>query len=193
MSFLEYVRGPIEARGVDWVVIDVNGLGIRAIVAAGSAEALPTSGEVRLWTYLYVREDRREVYGFRSVEERAAFVQLLGVSGIGAKTAMALLLLGVDRLAALIEGGDQTALAKTPGVGPKTASRIILELKGKVHSALGTSTAGGDGEVLEALMSFGLPRTEAAAALALVPPDPSRSIEQTIMLAFQAHGARKTR
>ena len=192
MSFLEYVRGPVQARGVDWVVVDINGLGIRATVPAGSAEALPTSGEVRLWTYLYVREDKREVYGFRSLEERAAFVQLIGVSGIGAKTAMALLLLGVERLAALVESGDQTALAKTPGVGPKTASRIILELKGKLEGAVG-APAGGDNEALEALMSFGLPRAEALAALANVPPDPARPIEQTIMLAFQAHGARKTR
>jgi len=192
MSFLEYVRGPIEGRGVDWVVIDVGGLGIRVNVPAGSTEALPTGGDARLWTYLYVREDVRAVYGFRTPDDRAVFVQLLGLSGVGPKMAMSLLLMGVDRLAATIEAGDEAALAKTPGVGKKTAQRIILELRGKMRGG-GELAAGGDGDIVEGLIGLGLSRAEAVAVLAAVPLDPSRTIQETIMLAFQAYGARKAR
>jgi holliday junction DNA helicase RuvA len=193
MSYLEYVRGPVEGRGVDWVVIDVGGLGMRVNVLAGSTEALPTTGEARLWTYLHVREDVRAVYGFRTPEERAVFVQLLGVSGVGPKMAMALLLLGPERLATTIDAGDEAALAKAPGVGKKTAQRIILELKGKIQGGGGATAVGGDGDVLDALVGAGLSRAEALAVLAQVPPDPSRTIQETIILAFQAYGARKAR
>jgi Holliday junction DNA helicase RuvA len=193
MSFLEYVRGPVERRGVDWVVIDVGGLGIRVNVLAGSTEALPSAGEVRLWTYLHVREDVRAVYGFRAPEERAVFVQLLGVTGVGPKMAMALLLLGAERLAATVDAGDEAALAKAPGVGKKTAQRIILELKGKIQGGGSLPAAGGDGDVLDALIGAGLSRAEAMSVLAQVPPDPSRTIQETIILAFQAYGARKAR
>ena len=195
MSFLEYVTGRVEERGADWVVLDVRGFGLRVSVPMGTTGALPAPGaEVKLWTHLYIREDQRAVYGFGSVDERALFVQLLGVSGVGPRTALAALsLYGAEGLAAAIEGGDEAKLKRVPGLGKKTAATIVLHLKGKVAAPAGVAAPASDG-VLDALMSFGgLTRGEATALLATLPPDPSRSVEDTLRLAFLAHGARNAR
>jgi Holliday junction DNA helicase RuvA len=163
-------------------------------VPASTAETLTVGDTAKLWSHLYVREDVRALYGFRTTAERALFLQMLGVSGVGPRTALsALSLLGAERLAAAIESGDETALARIPGVGKRTATRIATELRGKMP-ALGDGVVAvtGTGSLLDALIAFGFSRSEAATALASVPPDPERSEEETLRLAFQAHGARTT-
>ena len=193
---LEYVRGRVQERGADWVVLDLHGLGLRLQAPAGTLEDLPPAGsEVRLWTHLYVREDARALYGFGSQQERALFVQLLGVSGVGPRVALATLsMLNADRLATAIESGDEATLARIPGVGKKTASRMVLDLKGKVQAPVvdGILPAGDDG-ALDALIALGWTRAEAAAALTAVPRDPARPLEETIRLALREHYARGAR
>ena len=193
---LEYIRGRVEERGLDWVVVDLHGMGLRVNVPTSTATNLPAAGDdLKLWTHLYVREDMRAVYGFSSVGERALFVQLLGVGGVGPRVALAALsMLNADRLAAAIESGDEATLARIPGVGKKTASRMVLDLKGKVQADLtdGAPLAG-DGAVMDALLSMQLTRAEAAAALASLPLDPNRSEEETMRRALQAYYARGAR
>jgi Holliday junction DNA helicase RuvA len=101
-------------------------------------------------------------------------------------------MLGAERLAAAIEGGDEAALSRVPGVGKRTATRITTELKGKMPLlGNGVAAATGTSSLLDALIAFGgLSRSEAAAALAAVPPDPDRTEEETLRLAFRAHGSR---
>lgn len=194
---LEYVSGRLEERGADWVVIDLRGLGLRISVPSSTAEALPASGsEVKLWTHLYVREDIRAIYGFATAEERALFLLLLGVSGVGAKTALsALSMYPPQHLAAAIDSGDETALTRVQGLGKKTASMIVLNLKGKLPAfgTGGVAAAVADGSVLDALLGLGLSRPEAATLLATLPLDPERSEEETLRLAFQAYNSRSGR
>ena len=193
---LEYIRGRVEERGLDWVVVDLHGMGLRVNVPTSTATNLPAAGDdLKLWTHLYVREDMRAVYGFTSVGERALFVQLLGVGGVGPRVALAALsMLNADRLAAAIESGDEATLARIPGVGKKTASRMVLDLKGKVQAGLTDGApAAGDGAVMDALLSMQLTRAEAAAALASLPLDPNRSEEETMRRALQAYYARGAR
>ena len=193
---LEYIRGRVEERGLDWVVVDLHGMGLRVNVPTSTATNLPAAGDdLKLWTHLYVREDMRAVYGFSSVGERALFVQLLGVGGVGPRVALAALsMLNADRLAAAIESGDEATLARIPGVGKKTASRMVLDLKGKVQAGLTDGApAAGDGAVMDALLSMQLTRAEAAAALASLPLDPNRSEEETMRRALQAYYARGAR
>jgi Holliday junction DNA helicase RuvA len=176
------------------VVLDLRGLGLRVQVPAGTAGGLPAAGsDVKLWTYLYVREDVRAIYGFSSPHERALFVQLLGVSGVGPRVALATLsMLSGERLAAAIESGDEATLARIPGVGRRTASRMVLDLRGKLphdFAADGAAPAGDEG-ILEGLVGWGIPRAEAAAILASLPLDPTRDEGATLTLAFQAWAAR---
>ncbi|MGE0544856.1 MAG: Holliday junction branch migration protein RuvA [Dehalococcoidia bacterium] len=193
MSFVEYVFGRIADRGADWVVVDLHGMGLRIGVPMSTAEALTPGEDAKLWCHLYIREDVRALYGFGTTAERGVFLQLLGVGGVGPRTALsALSMLGAERLAAAIEGGDEAALSRIPGVGKRTATRIATELKGKMPAlGDGVAAAAGTGSLLDALMTFGgLSRSEASAALASVPPDPDRTEDETLRLAFRAHGTR---
>jgi len=192
MSPIEYVAGRVDERGVDWVVLQVGGFGLRLNVPVATAAALALGVEAKLWAHLYVREDIRALYAFAAPDERGLFLQLLAVNGVGPKMALAALsLLGVDRLARAIESGDEAALARIPGVGRKTASRIVIDLRGKVHAPLvANEPAAGDTWVLDALIGMGLSRGEAADALAAVPPAAGRSDEEALLLALRAHGTR---
>jgi holliday junction DNA helicase RuvA len=191
---IEYLRGRLAERGPDWVVLDVGGIGFRVSVPATTLADLPGEGEVRLWTHYHVREDVRAIYGFSTASDRDVFLLLLGVNGVGPRIALAALsLLPADRLAAAVEAGDEGALARVPGVGRKTAQRMVLDLKGKLSAAGGAAAAGpasptsGEGLVVDALTSLGLSRAEVAAALATLPADGARSDEETLRLALQAH------
>jgi len=131
---------------------------------------LPAVGDpVTLHTHLVVREDIQALYGFGTLEERAAFRQLLKISGIGARTALSLLSgLSVTELAQAVALQEAARLTKIPGIGRKTAERLLLELKGKLADAKPTS-AGGASDVLNALLGLGYSEKEAAAALKGLP------------------------
>jgi len=131
---------------------------------------LPAVGDpVTLHTHLVVREDIQALYGFATLEERAVFRQLLKISGIGARTALSLLSgLSVTELAQAVALQEAARLTKIPGIGRKTAERLLLELKGKLADAKPTS-AGGASDVLNALLGLGYSEKEAAAALKGLP------------------------
>ena len=183
------LRGEIVSRGPDHVVVEVGGVGYKVFVPRQ-----PDGTRVLFHTHQVVREDGQFLYGFATPEELALFELLIGVSGVGPKAALALL--GTARpadLAAAIVSGDAEALARAPGVGKKTAERLIVDLKGK----LGALASGGlasaalpDDEVAAALVALGFSVAEAAAALRGAPPPGAARAEERLAAALRGASRR---
>lgn len=181
------VRGEIVARGSDHVIVDVRGIGYKVFVPRH-----PASDVVSLHTHQVVREDAQQLYGFETREELALFEMLIGVSGVGPRSALALL--SVSRpaqLAAAIASGDVAALAKAPGVGKKTAERLIVDLKSKVsRDGIEREPAGApvDDEAASALQALGYTAAEALAALRGAPPAGKATTEERVTAALRSAG-----
>ncbi len=132
---ISYVKGRIEEKNEDSIVIDNNGIGYEIFVPITVMEKLPTLGqEIKIYTYFHVKEDGMSLYGFLNREDLKVFRLLLGVNGIGPKGALGILsVLSADDLRFAVLSGDAKTIAKAPGVGNKTAQKVILELKDKVE------------------------------------------------------------
>ena len=162
------------------VTIDVHGLGYEVDVPMSTFYNLPATGEkVSLFTHLAIREDGHFLYGFGSQDERAAFRQLLKISGIGARTALAVLSgLSVNELAQAVAMQEAGRLTKIPGIGKKTAERLLLELRDKLPRAAaggakvgaGETAADATGDILNALLALGYNEREALGAMKALPP-----------------------
>lgn len=177
-----YIRGELVEKNEDLIVIESNGIGYEIFVPGKIMEELPDIGnEIRIYTYFYVREDSNVLYGFLTKEDKYIFKLLLGVSGIGPKGALAILsVLSPDDLRFAVLSEDVKTISKAPGVGTKTAQRLIIELKDKlsleeaftlkseheanVVNSLGTVKT----EAIEALVALGYQPTEAAKAVRMV-------------------------
>ena len=131
---LAYIKGTLEMKMTEYVVIDVGGLGYKVFMSSIGMEKLGNIGEkVKVYTYYRVREDDISIYGFNSNEELRMFELLLSVSGVGAKTALAMLAVCTpSEFVLAIVSEDINVLTSIPGIGPKSAKRIILELKDKI-------------------------------------------------------------
>ncbi len=131
-----YLNGIVEYLEIDNAVIDVNGIGFNVKISASTADRMPGIGEaVKIFTYTSVREDAFELYGFLSRDELGFFKLLITVSGIGPKGALSILsVMSPDDLRFAIMAGDAKTLSKAPGVGKKTAERMVLELKDKISN-----------------------------------------------------------
>lgn len=131
---LAYIKGTLEMKMTEYVVIDVGGLGYKIFMSEVGIEKLGNIGEnVKVHTYYRVREDDISIYGFNTLEELKMFELLLGVSGVGAKTALAMLVVcEPSEFALAVIAEDVKTLTGIPGIGPKSAKRIILELKDKM-------------------------------------------------------------
>lgn len=179
---IAYVKGTVEYIEEDNVVIDVGGIGYNVKVSADTAARMPGVGEqTKLYTYMNVREDAVSLFGFFSRDDLAVFRQCITVSGIGPKGALAILsTLNADSLRFAILSGDAKAISKAPGIGIKTAERLILELRGKIRAEdtliakemadySGASNAAADTaqkrEAVEALVSLGYGQAEALKAV----------------------------
>ena len=168
--------GRLVSKHPPQVTLDVGGVGYELDVPMSTFYNLPAAGDTAtLYTHLVVREDAHTLYGFASLEERSAFRQLIRISGIGARTALALLSgLSVAELAQAVATQDSARLTKVPGIGKKTAERLLLELKGKLAEALpgagGAAPAGTAADILNALLALGYSEKEAAAAAKTLPP-----------------------
>lgn len=160
------------------LVIDVQGVGYEVDVPMSTFYNLPKTGDsVSLFTHLVVREDAHLLFGFLTERERAVFRQLLKISGVGARTALSVLSgMSVDELAQAVMLQETARLTKVPGIGKKTAERLLLELKGKLATdAAGARPAGvapGAGnDVLNALLALGYNEREALFAVKNLPPE----------------------
>jgi Holliday junction DNA helicase RuvA len=173
------IRGVVDERGDDWVIISVVGVGMLASVPSSTAASMVLGQPGALFTHLHVREDALTLFGFSSREELVLFEQLISVSGVGPRVALGLLsALDHGQLAGAIASGRADVLRKVPGVGQKTAERIVLDLRDKVlPPAAGVDVASqtqftgtqADAEVVSALMGLGYTQQEAVAAAERLP------------------------
>ena len=189
------IHGVLEACRADQAIIRVGGFSVRVFAPTSTLKQLNETGmEITLHTHFHVREDGMMLYGFSSAEDRDAFEQLIAVSGVGPKVALALLsFMDARTLFKAIADEDQQRLALAPGVGKRLAARLVLELKGKLPSlaALGGSSIGytsgkTQAEVLEALIGLGYSASEAQAALGKIPQDQDMTLEQQITFALRS-------
>jgi Holliday junction DNA helicase RuvA len=160
------LSGRLAAKQPPQVLLDVAGVAYELDVPMSTFYNLPASGEpVSLYTHLVVREDAHTLYGFATLEERSAFRQLIRISGVGARTALAVLSgLSVGDLSHAVAMQDAAALTRIPGIGKKTAERLLLELKGKLAEA-GAAPAQQGSDVVNALVALGYSDKEAVAAV----------------------------
>jgi Holliday junction DNA helicase RuvA len=174
---IERLRGQLVEKDMEGVVVDVGGVGYRASTSGNTLRALPPVGEeCVLHTRMVVREDAMLLFGFAERGERAAFDSLTAVSKIGPKLALAILSrMEPQEVAEAVGRGDVLKLASVPGLGRKTAERLVLELRGKNLAAFDPGLAGGNAggpyvEAREALTALGYSIDEAEKALKEVPP-----------------------
>lgn len=181
---IAFVKGLLEIVTENCIVVDNHGVGFEILVPGSVISSLPPLGrEVKIYTYTYVREDALQLYGFLTRDEMNMFKLLITVNGIGPKGALGILsIMDVDTLRFAILAGDSKAIARAPGIGAKTASKLILELKDKCsiedmldggEQTFDRSGAKGEsggvnvaqGEAIEALVALGYSATEATAAV----------------------------
>ena len=181
-----YFKGSLEEINVDFVVVENNGIGYKIFVPASVINSFPARGsEIKLFTYLHVKDDGLSLYGFLDKDSLELFRQLLGVSGVGPKGALGILsIMDTDALRFAILSDDAKSISKAPGIGAKTASKLILELKDKVDFEEAVDTmltqgeqnaaeaAAGAGDVgyrandaIQALVALGYSSTEAVKAV----------------------------
>jgi len=187
------LHGKLESLGSDWAIINVGGIGFQVFMPTSTLSTLGATGdEVELHTHLHLREDNVALYGFTSPDELRLFQTLIGVSGIGPKLALAMLSsLSVEQIIMAIVTGSIDLLTITPGIGKKTASRIILELKEKIGAGWvitpATQFAQENTDVLAALTALGYSAAEATRAVATLPAT-ELSLEDKIKLSLQYLG-----
>lgn len=168
---IAHVTGRLSGKSASSCVVEVGGIGLRLYMSTGALSHLPAEGdEVTIFTILHVREDELTLFGFESLEERELFERLITVSGVGPKVALsALSALSPSDLAGAIAREDDALIATVPGIGRKTAQRLIIELKDKIGAGELGPRSGSRGsagaEAADALVSMGFSTAEAAVAL----------------------------
>lgn len=184
------LAGILLEKNPPQLLVDCQGVGYEVDVPMSTFYNLPGAGEkVVLLTHMVVREDAQLLYGFGSAEERAVFRQLIKIAGIGARTALSILSgMSVADLAQAVTRQEAGRLTKIPGIGKKTAERLLLELKGKLGADLGAAAGVAQGDastdILNALLALGYSEKEAALALKQVPA--GAGVSEGIKLALKA-------
>lgn len=196
-----YFKGKIAAKEPDLAIVEVNGIGYNIRISAGTASLLPPVGEeAKLYTYTSVREDAIALYGFLTKDDLDIFKLLIGVNGIGPKGGQSILsVMSPDELRFAVLSGDAKMIAKAPGIGSKTAQRIILDMRDKVslEDTLHADADGGQAvydvafsdsvrEAVEALTALGYGVTEATRAVKAV-KDAERMAAEEILKASLKH------
>ena len=191
--------GIVAEKTADSIVLDVNGVGYLLLVSGATLQMAPPVGErMKLYSSLNVREDAMELFGFYSREEKAMYERLKGVSGVGSRTALQILsAMSVRDLSLALVSGDASALTRVPGIGKKTAQRLVLELKDKVEDSQLTgmgagvsprsASAGPEGEAVAALVALGYSASEAAKAVSRVAGQTEKT-DELIFLALKGLG-----
>ena len=184
------LTGTLGDKNPPQVLVECGGVGYEVDVPMSTFYNLPGVGEkITLLTHFVVREDAQLLYGFGSAGEREAFRQLIKISGVGPRTALSVLSgMSVADIAQAVTAQDAGRLVKVPGIGKKTAERLLLELKGKFGPDLGAGAAGApsdtQGDILQALVALGYSDKEAAASLKALPKDVG--VSEGIKLALKA-------
>ena len=186
--------GIVAEKNADSIVLDVNGVGYLLFVSGATLSMAPAVGErMKLYSVLNVREDAMELFGFYSREEKRMYERLKGVSGVGSRTALQILSsMSVRDLSLALVAGDANALTRVPGIGKKTAQRLVLELKDKVEDSQLTGSAaaispksadaGPEAEAVAALVALGYSASEAARAVSRFAGQTEKSGELIFMV-----------
>ncbi len=192
---LAFVKGKLDTVTGDYIIVENQGNGYEILVPGSVIQAMPQVGnEVKIYTYLYVREDVLQLYGFLTKDQLDMFKLLITVNGIGPKGALGILtVMDVDTLRLAILSDDAKSIAKSPGIGAKTAGKLILELKDKCHledildsggdrtSPLAeTADSGARNDAIQALVALGYSASEAAAAVRKVKVSEDMSVEDIL-------------
>ena len=200
IHLISYIKGTVAYKGKDSVVIENHGIGYQIKVPSRVLEGVNSGEEAMLHTYLYVREDQLALFGFSSIQELETFQILLGISGIGPKAALSVLsTMSVEDLYYAVFSEDAKSIAKTPGIGPKGAKRMIIELKDKLNledleSVSGTEEAApqsssteGDSiaDTVQALVALGYSNGAAYRAVHSVPEAEKLDAEQLLKEALK--------
>jgi Holliday junction DNA helicase RuvA len=166
------LRGTVIMKGLQFVVIETGGIGLKVFASSRALSQLPVGQPASLFSHLQVKEDALDLYGFISLGEMNFFEMLIGISGVGPKSALAVLnVAALAELFAAIQEGRADLLTQASGIGRKTAERIILELRGKVSNAESSTVVKrmeGDTDLIETLTGLGYRREQAKAAVARV-------------------------
>jgi len=175
-SMISHITGKILLKGDRFVVLDVSGVGYKIYVSIDTMRALGDKGEeISFWTHLAVREDALDLYGFADYAEVELFEMLIGISGVGPKSALGIMgVAPLDTLKTAIASGDTTYLTKVSGIGKKNAQKIILELRDKLGVLESSSTNGAlkeESDAIDGLQSLGYSATEAREALKEIPQE----------------------
>ena len=178
---ISYIKGNLVHRGESYIILETGGIGYQIFVSPGFLSKMPETGrEMKIFTYMSVKEDGISLFGFSSKEEQEMFLKLLTVGGVGPKGALGFLSqLSPQEIVMAILSGDEKTLSKAPGVGRKTAQRVILELKDKCSTEDGIAISmetgeeagavgGAKFEAIEAMTALGYSRSEAAKAVGQV-------------------------
>jgi Holliday junction DNA helicase RuvA len=184
------LEGILEYRGNDSIIINVGGIGFEVHVPGSTLSQLgAVKGKVSLYTHLHVREDNVSLYGFTSSEELALFKNLISVSGVGPKLALALLsTLNPEQLVMAIASGDIDLMSQAPGIGKKMANRLVVELRGKLEKEwkeVALPPASESADVIVALTGLGYSLAEATRAVSKLPDSEELSLEEKIKMALQ--------
>ena len=173
-----HIEGTVAEKNADSIVLDVHGVGFLLTVSGATLAAAPVAGErMKLYTVLNVREDAMELFGFYSREEKRMYERLRGVSGVGSRMAMQVLSgMSLRDLSVALAAGDVHALTRIPGIGKKTAQRLVLELRDKIDETQLTgasvspiaASSGPEAEAVSALIALGFTASEAAKAVGQV-------------------------
>jgi Holliday junction DNA helicase RuvA len=189
MSLIDYVAGEVRSLEKESVVVSIGGVGLRVLVPRSVLEVAQVGRPVTIFTNLVVREDALTLYGFATEEERALFNTLTSVTGVGPKLGLSILsTLTVEQLRSAVVREEAAILTRVPGVGKKTAEKIVFELKGKMGDTVlqGLTVVDDvDQEVLAVLTSLGYSIVEAQGAIQSIPRDAARDMETRVMLALQ--------
>ena len=183
------LTGVLGEKNPPEVLVECGGVGYEVLVPMSTYYNLPARGEpVSLLTHFVVREDAQLLYGFATAAERESFRQLIKISGVGPRTALAVLSgMTVADLAQAVTAQEAGRLVKVPGIGKKTAERLLLELKGKLGADIGVAAGaqvGNQGDILQALVALGYSDKEASLALKPLPADVS--VSDGIKMALKA-------
>ena len=184
------LTGKISAIQADGVILDVQGVGFEVYISKSVLPDLEIGRLLTLFTHMVVREDLLALYGFASTEEKLLFLQLLGVDGVGPRLAMAILSsLSIDNIRRAVLNEQAEFFARVPGIGKKTAQKILIHMQGKItgdlSGELSHRTSEVEDQVLEALVKLGYSVVEAQTALQSIPRDTPDTVEDKLKTVLQ--------
>ncbi|ABM35831.1 Holliday junction DNA helicase RuvA [Polaromonas naphthalenivorans CJ2] len=191
MAMIGRLTGQLAEKNPPEILVDCHGVGYEVLVPMSTFYNLPGLGEkISLFTHFIVREDAQLLYGFGSTAERGAFRQLIKITGVGPRMALSVLSgMSVAELAQAVTLQEAGRIVKVPGIGKKTAERLLLELKGKLGADIGAHVSVSSEaqlDILQALVALGYSDKDAALALKALPPDVG--VSEGIKLALRALG-----